>query len=163
MQLSKSEQMAIDQWVQVNHPGGDVVVTYETPDEALASVVFRQIAGKAALLKAWDQYCGGDGEARVIREVVYCHRVKTNTMATDPMWLSKPEQAVIDQWARVEHQPGDVVVIYDILWAPQEKLESVVFHHVAGQATLRKAWDRYCDGDPDNVAIREVVWCSGVY
>ena len=158
MQLSKSEQVVIDQWVPFHRPGGDVVVTYETPDEARASVVFCQIAGKDALLKAWEQYCGGDFEARVIRAVVDCHRVvTTNTMA-----LSEPEQAVIDQWAQVEHQPGDVVVIYDVTWFPFEKLESVVFHHVAGKDALLQAWDRYCDSDPNNATIREVVWCRDI-
>lgn len=157
MQLSKSEQAVIDQWSKLQRQAGDVVVIYKTPDEARASVVFCQIADKDVLLQAWDQYCDGDCEARVIREVVDCHPVETNTMA-----LSEPEQAVIDQWARVEHQPGDVVVIYDVTWFPFEKLESVVFHHVAGQDALLHAWDRYCDSDPNNATIREVVWCSGV-
>lgn len=161
MQLSKAEQSVIDQWAPFHHQGEDVVVTYETPD-GRASVVFRQITDKDALLQAWDQYCSGDFEARVIREVMYCHRVATNTVVTDPMCVSKPEQAVIDRWARVAHQPGDVVVIYDILWAPSEKLESVVFHHIAGQDALIQAWDRYCDGDPNNAAIREVMWYSNV-
>lgn len=157
MQLSKSEQSAIDQWAQFNRQGGDVVVTYETPDEARASVVFRQITGKDALLKAWGQYCGGDFEARAIRAVVDCHRVETNMMP-----LSEPEQAVVDQWAQVEHQPGDVVVIYDVTWFPFEKLESVVFHHVDGKDVLLQAWDRYCDSDPNNATIREVVWCRDI-
>lgn len=157
MQLSKSEQTAIDQWAQFHHQGGAVVVTYETPD-GRASVVFCQIQDKDALRQAWDRYCGGDFEARVIRAVVDCHRVvTTNTMA-----LSEPEQAVIDQWAHAPHQPGDVVVIYDIPWFPFEKLESVVFHHVAGQDALIQAWDRYCDSDPENGTIREVLWCSDI-
>lgn len=158
MQLSTKEQAVIDQWAQFHRPGGAVVVTYETPDDARASVVFCQIQDKDALLQAWDQYCGGDFEARVIHTVVDCHRVVT----TNPMELSEPEQAVIDQWAHAPHQPGDVVVIYDVTWFPFEKLESVVFHHVADQDALLQAWDRYCDSDPNNATIREVMWCNDI-
>lgn len=157
MQLSKSEQAVIDQWADFHRQGGDVVVTYETPDEARDSVVFRDIRNKDALLKAWDRYCGGDCEARVIRAVVDCHRMEANTMD-----LSEPEQAVVDQWTQIQHQPGDVVVIYDIAWAPYEALESVIFHHVDGKDTLLKAWTQYCNGDPDNTIIREVVWCRDI-
>ena len=157
MQLSKSEQIAINDWADFHRQVvGDVTVTYETPDGRV-SVVFCQITGKGALLQAWDQYCNGDLQARVIREVVDCQQVETTTMA-----LSEPEQAVIDQWAQAQHQPGDVVVIYDVTWFPFEKLESVVFHHVAGQDALIQAWDRYCEGDPNNATIREVLWCSDI-
>lgn len=156
MQLNKSEQIAINDWAELHRQGGAVVVTYETPD-GRASVVFCQIQDKDALRQAWDRYCGSDFEARVIRAVVDCHQVETN-----PIELSEPEQAVIDQWARVEHQPGDVVVIYDVTWFPFEKLESVVFHHVTGKDTLLQAWDRYCDSDPNNATIREVLWCRDI-
>lgn len=72
MQLSEKEQAAIEHWAYFNRHGGDVVVTFDTPDEDIESVVFRNVADKDALIKAWDRYCGGDPEVGIIRDVLWC-------------------------------------------------------------------------------------------
>ena len=76
MQLSEKEQLAIDHWAYFHRQPGDVVVTYDTPYEEIESVVFRNIDGKEALVKAWDRYCGGDPEVGIIRDVLWCAGVR---------------------------------------------------------------------------------------
>ena len=76
MKLSEKEQLAIDHWAYFHRHGGDVVVTYNTPYEEIESVMFRNVAGKEALAQAWEQYCGGDREVGIIRDVLWCAGVR---------------------------------------------------------------------------------------
>lgn len=72
MQLSEKEQLAIDHWAYFHRHGGDVVVTYDTPYEAIESVTFRNVKDGEALKQAWERYCGGDPEVGIIRDVFWC-------------------------------------------------------------------------------------------